>query len=216
MALFCFLLPGGHSGPCRVSISPEEPTVEFGTSLVFNCTSSCRNYSRLSWEVPITKMGTEGPGWVSLSIPKVTVWSLELQCFGNFGEQRDIAVTTLRAYRFSPPKIYLEGDTVAGKEARVTCNVSVQVPPPGPPKSPPDVVGRGAPPQHHPRSLHPVGFHGAAGAARPGGDVRGRLTARAPYGQCQHRGHAVGLRCPPRCPGVGTAHPSSPPVTTSR
>uniref|UniRef100_A0A8C0EFE6 Intercellular adhesion molecule N-terminal domain-containing protein n=1 Tax=Bubo bubo TaxID=30461 RepID=A0A8C0EFE6_BUBBB len=63
-----------HPGPCWVSISPEEPTVEFGTSVLFNCTTSCRNYSRLDWEVSVTKMGVRGPGWVSLDIPNVTNW----------------------------------------------------------------------------------------------------------------------------------------------
>lgn len=89
----------GHPVPCRVSISPEEPTVELGTSLLLNCTSSCGNYSRLSWEVSVTKMEVRGPGWLSLSIPNVTDWSLEIQCFGVFGTQRDITATLLRAYR---------------------------------------------------------------------------------------------------------------------
>ncbi|NXS67866.1 ICAM3 protein, partial [Pandion haliaetus] len=149
MALLCLLVPGGHPGPCRVSISPEEPTVEFGTSLLLNCTSSCRNYSRLSWEVSITKMGTQGPGWMSLSIPNVTNWRLELQCFGVFGAQRHVAITTLHAYRFSHPKIYLEGDMVAGKEAHVTCNVSAQVSPPNPPNLRLTLRGGGLPPSTH-------------------------------------------------------------------
>ncbi|KAM9610872.1 intercellular adhesion molecule 4-like isoform 1-T1 [Morphnus guianensis] len=154
MALLCLLVPGGcplpgHPGPCRVSIYPKEPTVEFGSSLLLNCTSSCHNYSRLSWEVSTTKMGTRGPGWVSLSIPNVTSWSLELQCFGVFGEQRDIAKTTLHAYRFSPPQIYLEGDTVAGKEARVTCNASAQVSPRDPPNLHLTLWGGGLPPSTH-------------------------------------------------------------------
>ncbi|NWI29700.1 VCAM1 protein, partial [Sula dactylatra] len=149
MALLCLLVPGGHPVPCRVSISPEEPTVEFGTSLLLNCTSSCLNYSRLSWEVPITKMGTQGPGWVSLRIPNVTNWSLELQCFGVFGEQRDITATTLRAYRFSPPQIYLEGDIVAGKEARVTCNASAQVSRTDPPNLRMTLQGGGLTPSAH-------------------------------------------------------------------
>ncbi|KAF1421294.1 Intercellular adhesion molecule 1, partial [Spheniscus humboldti] len=149
MALLCLLVPGGHPVPCRVSISPEEPTVEFGTSLLLNCTSSCQNYSRLSWEVSTTKTGPQGPGWVSLSIPNVTDWSLEIQCFGVFGEHRDIATTTLRAYRFSPPQIYLEGDVVAGKEARVTCNASAQVSPPDPPNLRLTLRGGGLPPSTH-------------------------------------------------------------------
>ncbi|NXE85595.1 ICAM4 protein, partial [Cochlearius cochlearius] len=141
--------PPGHPVPCRVSISPEEPTVEFGTSLLLNCTSSCRNYSRLSWEVSITKMETRGPGWVSLSVPNVTDWSLELQCFGVFGTQRDIATTPLRAYRFSPPQIYLEGDAVAGREARVTCNASAQVAPHDPPNLLLTLRGGGLPRSTH-------------------------------------------------------------------
>ncbi|NXX63256.1 ICAM1 protein, partial [Scopus umbretta] len=149
MALLCLLVPGGHPVPCRVSISPEEPTVEFGTSLLLNCTSSCRNYSRLSWEVSITKTGPRGPGWVSLSIPNVTDWSLELQCFGVFGEQRHIAATTLRAYRFSPPQIYLGGDMVAGREARVTCNASARVSPSDPPNLHLTLRGGGLPPSTH-------------------------------------------------------------------
>ncbi|XP_075594133.1 intercellular adhesion molecule 4-like [Balearica regulorum gibbericeps] len=133
MALLCFLVPGGRPDPCWVSISPEEPMVEFGTSLLFNCTTSCRNYSRLSWEVSTTKMGAQGPGWVSLNVSNVTDWSLELQCFVVFEGHRVITNTTLHAYRFSPPQIYLEGDVVAGKEARVTCNASAQVSPSDPP-----------------------------------------------------------------------------------
>ncbi|XP_049666857.1 intercellular adhesion molecule 3-like isoform X2 [Accipiter gentilis] len=149
MALLCLLMLGGHPNPCRVSIYPEEPTVEFGSSLLLNCTSSCRNYSRLNWEVSITKMGTQGPGWVSLSIPNVTSWSLELQCFGIFGQQRNIAETTLHAYRFLPPQIYLEGDTVAGKEARVTCNTSAQVSPHDPPNLHLTLWGGGLPTSTH-------------------------------------------------------------------
>ncbi|NXL55058.1 ICAM1 protein, partial [Podilymbus podiceps] len=149
VALLCLLVPGGFPSPCRVSISPEEPTVEFGTSLLLNCTSSCRNYSRLSWEVSVTKVGAGGPGWVSLLIPNVTHWTLELQCFGVFGEHRDIAATTLHAYRFSPPQIYLEGETVAGREAHVTCNASAQVPPPGPPNLQLTLRGEGLPPSTH-------------------------------------------------------------------
>ncbi|NXT45916.1 VCAM1 protein, partial [Pluvianellus socialis] len=173
MALLCLLVPGGHPDLCRVSISPEEPAVEFGTSLLFNCTSSCRNYTRLSWEVSVTKIEERGPGWVSLSIPNVTDWRLELHCFGVFGEQRDIATTTLHAYRkdrgsgaarggvpapspphptlsfpagFSPPRIYQEGDTVAGRETRVTCNASAQASPPGPPNLRLTLWGEGLPP----------------------------------------------------------------------
>ncbi|NXV84472.1 ICAM1 protein, partial [Calonectris borealis] len=149
LALLCLLVPGGHPVPCRVSISPEEPTVEFGASLLLNCTSSCRNHSRLNWEVPITKVVTRGPTWVSLSIPSVTDWTLKLQCFGVFGEQRHIATTTLRAYRFSPPQIYLEGDTVAGKETRVTCNASAQVSPADPPNLILTLRGGGLPPSTH-------------------------------------------------------------------
>ncbi|NWH42743.1 ICAM1 protein, partial [Fregata magnificens] len=158
MALLCLLVPGGHPVPCRVSISPEEPTVEFGTPLLLNCTSSCRNYSRLSWEVSIIKTGTRGPGWVSLSIPNVTDWSLELQCFGVFGQQRDIAATTLHAYRFSPPQIYSEGDMVAGKEARVTCNASAQVSPRDPPNLHLTLQGGGLPPSTHRGPSVALGF----------------------------------------------------------
>ncbi|XP_072704656.1 intercellular adhesion molecule 1-like [Ciconia boyciana] len=157
-AFLFLLLPGGHPVPCRVSISPEEPTVEFGTSLLLNCTSSCRNYSRLSWEVSITKMETRGPGWVSLSIPNVTDWSLELQCFGVFGQQRDITATTLRAYRFSPPQIYMEGETVASREARVTCNASAQVSPSDPPDLRLTLRGAGLPPRTHRGPSVALGF----------------------------------------------------------
>ncbi|NXV70577.1 ICAM3 protein, partial [Atlantisia rogersi] len=132
LALLCFLVPGGHPGPCRVSISPEEPMVEFGSPLLLNCTSSCQNYSRLSWEVSVPKKGEQGPGWVSLNITSVTDWSLELQCFGVFGAQREITATPLRAYQFSPPQVSLEGDVVAGREARVICVVSARVPPSDP------------------------------------------------------------------------------------
>ncbi|XP_040437413.1 intercellular adhesion molecule 3-like [Falco naumanni] len=150
VALLCCLLWGGVLGPCHVSISPEEPTVEFGSALLLNCTSSCRNYSQLNWEVPVTKLGSSGPGWVSLSIPNVTEWSLELQCFGKFGEQRSITNTTLRVYRLWPPQIDLEeGDLVAGKETRVTCNASARVSPPDPPNVTLTLGGGGVPPSTH-------------------------------------------------------------------
>ncbi|XP_074710819.1 intercellular adhesion molecule 1-like isoform X2 [Strix uralensis] len=150
VVLFCFLLPRVHPGPCRVSISPEEPTVEFGTSILFNCTSSCRNYSRLDWEVSVTKMGVQGPGWVSLNIPNVTTWRLELRCFGNFGQQRNVTTTTLHAYRLGPPQIKLEGDAVAGKEAHVTCTADAQVAPPDPPNLLLTLRVGGLPPSTHP------------------------------------------------------------------
>ncbi|XP_055555990.1 uncharacterized protein LOC129734806 [Falco cherrug] len=177
VALLCFLLPGGVLGPCRVSISPEEPTVEFGSALLLNCTSSCRNYSRLNWEVPVPKLGSSGPGWVSLSIPNVTEWTLELQCFGNFGEQRSIAKTTLRVYRLWPPQIDLEeGDLVAGKEARVTCNASARGVPPRPPKCHPDFGGGRGPPQHPPRSLGGSSF--TVQPEQDGAEVTCRVTLR--------------------------------------
>ncbi|NXX00028.1 VCAM1 protein, partial [Larus smithsonianus] len=146
LALLCLLLPGGHLDPCRVSIAPRDPVVEFGASLLLNCTSSCRNSSRLDWEVSVTKVGTRGPGWVSLSIPNVTDWRLKLYCYGIFGDHRPIAATTIYAYRFSPPQIYLEGDTVAGKETRVTCDVSARVAPPDPPDLRLTLTGGGLPP----------------------------------------------------------------------
>ncbi|XP_067170764.1 intercellular adhesion molecule 4 isoform X1 [Apteryx mantelli] len=98
MVLLCLLLPGGRPSPCGVAISPEEPAVELGSSVVLNCTSSCGNYSQLGWEVSVQKMLAQGPGWVSLHIPSVSDWHLDLQCFGVFGKQRDIAVTTLHGY----------------------------------------------------------------------------------------------------------------------
>ncbi|XP_074786048.1 vascular cell adhesion protein 1-like isoform X2 [Athene noctua] len=150
VVLFCFLLPRAHPGPCRVSISPEEPTVEFGTSILFNCTSSCHNYSRLDWEVSVTKLGAQGPGWVSLDIPNVTDWRLELRCFGVYGQYRNVTTTTLHAYRLGSPQIKLEGDAVAGKEARVTCTVDAQVAPPDPPNLLLTLWGGRLPPSTHP------------------------------------------------------------------
>ncbi|NXN32578.1 VCAM1 protein, partial [Nycticryphes semicollaris] len=46
----------------------------------------------------------------------------------------------------SPPQIYLEGDTVAGKETRVTCNASAQVSPPDHPDLRLTLRGGGLPP----------------------------------------------------------------------
>ncbi|XP_067170765.1 intercellular adhesion molecule 4 isoform X2 [Apteryx mantelli] len=132
MVLLCLLLPGGRPSPCGVAISPEEPAVELGSSVVLNCTSSCGNYSQLGWEVSVQKMLAQGPGWVSLHIPSVSDWHLDLQCFGVFGKQRDIAVTTLHGYRLPLPQIDLGEEMVAGREARVACNVSSRLLPPGP------------------------------------------------------------------------------------
>ncbi|XP_049666859.1 intercellular adhesion molecule 3-like isoform X3 [Accipiter gentilis] len=50
---------------------------------------------------------------------------------------------------FLPPQIYLEGDTVAGKEARVTCNTSAQVSPHDPPNLHLTLWGGGLPTSTH-------------------------------------------------------------------
>ncbi|XP_062454453.1 hemicentin-2-like isoform X2 [Rhea pennata] len=131
LSLLCLLLPGGRPSPCRVAISPEEPAVELGSSIVLNCTSSCLNYSKLSWEVSVPKLLTQGPGWVSLSIPNVSDWHLELQCFGVFGTERDVTATTLHGYRLLLLQIYPSNEIVAGREAHVACNVSSQLSPSG-------------------------------------------------------------------------------------
>ncbi|NXK44753.1 ICAM1 protein, partial [Chauna torquata] len=172
LALLCLLLPGARPEPCRVAIVPEEPVVELGSSIVLNCSSSCGNYSWLSWEV---SMVAQGPGWVSLSIPNVTEWSLELQCFGVFGARRDIAVTTLHAYRLSPPRLYLQDELVAGQPGRVSCNVTGQVAPPGPPALTVTLRLWGHPPR---TGVPPVGFSFTAQLGQHGREVTCEATLR--------------------------------------
>ncbi|XP_053907822.1 intercellular adhesion molecule 5-like [Cuculus canorus] len=177
VALLYLLLRGGRPDPCRVSIAPEDPIVELGSSILFNCTSSCSNPTRLNWEVSVTKLGTRGPTWVSLEIPNITDWSLEIQCFGVFGERRVVTSTTLRAYRLEPPQISLPDEVVLGRPTLLTCTARAQ----GPPSAPPNVLlslwGRGVPPGVAPSSSSsPLKLGFVARAEQHGRDVTCEAT----------------------------------------
>ncbi|XP_069737612.1 intercellular adhesion molecule 4-like [Phaenicophaeus curvirostris] len=177
VAFLCFLLQGGRPDPC-VSIAPDDPVVELGSSILFNCTSSCPDTSGLNWEVSVTKLGTRGPGWVSLEIPNVTDWSLELQCFGGFGGRREVTSTTLRAYRLEPPEISLPAEVVAGRPTLLTCTPRAQVPPPAPPELLVSFWGAGLPPEPSPNSGSPRTLGFTARAEQHGREVTCEVTLR--------------------------------------
>ncbi|XP_038235245.1 intercellular adhesion molecule 3-like [Dermochelys coriacea] len=121
LALLCFL-PLAHLDPCGLSIVPKDPAVAFGGHVVLNCSNTCSSLTSLGWETSVPKVTNKGPGWASLHISSLTVWHLEPQCY--ITSTNIIEKARLHVYRFSPPEIHLGAEMVAGRQERITCNVS--------------------------------------------------------------------------------------------
>ncbi|XP_034648127.1 vascular cell adhesion protein 1-like isoform X1 [Trachemys scripta elegans] len=121
LVLLC-CLPLVRPDPCGLSIVPKDPAVAFRGDVVLNCTSTCSNHSSLGWETSVPKVTDRGDRWVSLHISNLTDWILEPLCYGS--NPQIIEKTRLHVYRFSPPKIHLGAEMVAGHQERITCNVS--------------------------------------------------------------------------------------------
>ncbi|KAM9114972.1 intercellular adhesion molecule 3-like [Pangshura tecta] len=121
LVLLC-CLPLARPEPCGLSIVPKDPAVAFGGDVVLNCTSTCSSHTSLGWETSVQKVVNNGADWISLHISNLTVWDLEPQCYVS---NTDITKKArLHVYRFSPPEIHLGAELVAGRQGRITCNVS--------------------------------------------------------------------------------------------
>lgn len=87
---------------CSVSILEGSPVyVEYGGSLVLNCTFSCENITYWDWETSLTKKVNRDGSWVSTILSNITVWESSPICFGIQNERNLQNQTTIIAYR--PP-----------------------------------------------------------------------------------------------------------------
>ncbi|XP_063150386.1 intercellular adhesion molecule 5-like isoform X4 [Candoia aspera] len=105
-----------------VRISPENPMVQFGGSLVLNCSASCEN---IGLETAFTKVLIgEGPGWKAFNLSNVDHWTANLLCYANC-EGLQTARATITIYK-PPESIKLDPvpEMEVGKPYNLTCWVS--------------------------------------------------------------------------------------------
>ncbi|KAM6475690.1 intercellular adhesion molecule 1-like [Liasis olivaceus] len=106
-----------------VRISPENPVVEFGGSLVLNCSASCET---IGLETAFTKVpnGT-GSNWKAFLLTDIRDWVSDPLCYANCGDhQPKPASATITIYK--PPEsveLDLVPEMEAGKPYDLTCRV---------------------------------------------------------------------------------------------
>ncbi|XP_030051155.1 intercellular adhesion molecule 4 [Microcaecilia unicolor] len=117
-----------YSKSCSLWVFPEHPVVPYGTDIVLNCSTSCVNYTSLDWETSVRKNLSRGAQWVALYIANQTAWTLTPQCYLTQSDGSTVfSSVNILFYTFSPPKIHLRDEIVAGREEKVTCSVSSMV-----------------------------------------------------------------------------------------
>ncbi|KAJ7317174.1 hypothetical protein JRQ81_003336 [Phrynocephalus forsythii] len=106
-----------------LSIQPERPVVEYGASVVLNCSSSCSPIhleASLKW----AEVGS-GPTWKAFNITEVNQWAATPLCYANCGDEsmkdRRANFTVYRA----PQLVKLDPlqKMEVGKEYNLTCQV---------------------------------------------------------------------------------------------
>lgn len=106
-----------------LNIHPEKPIVEYGASVVLNCSSSCSGIS-FETSLELAEAGT-GPTWRAFNFTKVDQWGPTPLCYANC---RD-GITKDRRANFT---VYRAPDRVelgplqkmeVGKEYNLTCQV---------------------------------------------------------------------------------------------
>ncbi|XP_063150387.1 intercellular adhesion molecule 5-like isoform X5 [Candoia aspera] len=111
-----------------VRIWPENPVVEFGGSLVLNCSASCEN---IGLETAFTKVPIgEGPSWRAFNLSDVNHWAASPLCYADCGsEQKKSPKANIIIYK---PPDHIKLDTVpkmeVGKPYNLTCWVSAVAP----------------------------------------------------------------------------------------
>uniref|UniRef100_A0A670KHJ7 Intercellular adhesion molecule N-terminal domain-containing protein n=1 Tax=Podarcis muralis TaxID=64176 RepID=A0A670KHJ7_PODMU len=101
-------------------IWPIKPVVEFGGSIVLNCSASCKN---IALETSLNNvLAGEGPTWRAFSLTNVSSWEPKPQCYATCQSNtfQEAAITV-----YPPERVVLDPlpEVEVGKEYNVTCRV---------------------------------------------------------------------------------------------
>ncbi|XP_077777589.1 intercellular adhesion molecule 2-like [Podarcis muralis] len=113
--------PGAQQEQEFLRIWPIKPVVEFGGSIVLNCSASCKN---IALETSLNNVPAgEGPTWRAFSLTNVSSWEPKPQCYATCQSNtfQEAAITVYRA----PERVVLDPlpEVEVGKEYNVTCRV---------------------------------------------------------------------------------------------
>ncbi|XP_053145163.1 intercellular adhesion molecule 5-like isoform X2 [Hemicordylus capensis] len=114
----------GAQGAASVRIWPEKAVVEFGGSIVFNCSTTCKDFIRLGLETKESMRSREtGTTWATFELLNVSNWDTKPSCYAlcTSASPQHAAVTVYR----SPERIVLDPlpEMEVGKEYNLTCRV---------------------------------------------------------------------------------------------
>ncbi|XP_053145172.1 intercellular adhesion molecule 1-like isoform X2 [Hemicordylus capensis] len=118
--------PVGAQEGALVRIQPERAAVAYGGSIVFNCSASCKDLTKIGLE---TKETTESKGngttWAAFQLVNVSEWDSTPKCYARCNETTTLQSATLTVYR-SPEQIVLDPlpEMEVGKEYNLTCRVT--------------------------------------------------------------------------------------------
>ncbi|XP_054859901.1 intercellular adhesion molecule 5-like [Eublepharis macularius] len=115
-----------------VSAWPENPVVEFGSSLVLNCSTNCKNIRDGGLETNLDKKDEgEGPTWKAFRLFNVSNWDSAPSCYFDCGEDVDMKPHRVNFTVYRVPEL-VELDPVpvmeVGKNYTLTCRVSSMAP----------------------------------------------------------------------------------------
>ncbi|XP_060124756.1 intercellular adhesion molecule 3-like [Zootoca vivipara] len=113
--------PGAQQEQEFLRIWPRKPVVEFGGSIVLNCSASCNN---IGLETSLNNVPAgDGPTWRAFSLTSVRSWEPKALCYASCqsSTHQEAAITVYRA----PERIVLDPlpEVEVGKEYNVTCRV---------------------------------------------------------------------------------------------
>ncbi|XP_033029791.1 intercellular adhesion molecule 1-like [Lacerta agilis] len=113
--------PGAQQEQEFLSIWPRKPVVEFGGSIVLNCSASCKN---IVLETSLNNVPAgDGPTWRAFSLTSIRSWEPKPLCFATCQNTtvQEAAITVYRA----PERVVLDPlpEVEVGKEYNVTCRV---------------------------------------------------------------------------------------------
>ncbi|XP_015280472.1 PREDICTED: intercellular adhesion molecule 5-like [Gekko japonicus] len=111
-----------------VSAWPENPVVEFGNSLVLNCSTGCRNVLSGGLETNLDKeIAGEGRAWKAFQLVNVSSWDPAPSCYFDCADAADMKPHRVNFTVYRPPtvvKLDLVPAMEVGKEYTLTCRVS--------------------------------------------------------------------------------------------
>ncbi|XP_053157635.1 intercellular adhesion molecule 5-like [Hemicordylus capensis] len=125
---FCY--PVGAQGGALVRIQPERAAVAYGGSIVFNCSASCKDLTKIGLETK-EMMESKGNGttWAAFQLVNVSEWDSTPKCYAHCNETTTPQSATLTVYR-APELIVLDPlpEMEVGKEYNLTCRVTSVAP----------------------------------------------------------------------------------------